>query len=155
MYETGFEARLYTMFFLGLGGAGLGLLGLLASRFLPRRWPLAGPASMVLLVASVAAGALHQPQYVWLPALELAGVAGLFSMMRSPLTRRALASLSSRLHPVRNGHPEQPQALGQHVEGERAEGEPAGPQCLGLRLEYRALLVERGEQAGHVEQVGA
>src|ERR1700759_3279834 len=71
------------------------------------------------------------------------------------MTRRALAEFSSWLHPVRDRHPEQGQAQGQHVEGERAEGEPAGPQRRGLRLEHRALLVERGEQAGHVEQVGA
>src|ERR1700730_18729069 len=71
------------------------------------------------------------------------------------LTQWALAEFSSRLHSLRDGHPEQGQAQGQHVEGERAEGEPAGPQRRGLRLEYRALLVERGEQAGHVEQVGA
>src|SRR6478752_2989124 len=71
------------------------------------------------------------------------------------MTRRALAEFSSWLHPVRDRHPEQGQAQGQRVEGERAESEPAGPQRCGLRLEHRALLVERGEQAGHVEQVGA
>src|SRR6478736_6980876 len=71
------------------------------------------------------------------------------------MTRRALAEFSSWLHPLGDGHPEQGQAQGQHVEGQRAEGEPAGPQRRGLRLEYRALLVERGEQAGHVEQVAA
>src|SRR6266480_5591815 len=71
------------------------------------------------------------------------------------MTRRALAEFSSRLHPLRNRHPEQGQAQGQRVEGERAEGEPTGPQRRGLRLEYRAFLVERGEQAGRVEQVGA
>ena len=38
---------------------------------------------------------------------------------------------------------------------QRAERQPADPQRLGLRLQHRAFLVERGEQAGHLEQVRA
>src|SRR5580704_3194242 len=71
------------------------------------------------------------------------------------VTRRPGEKFSSRLHPLGHRHPEQAKTLGQHVQGERAKREPTDPQRLGLRLEYRALLVERGEQAGHVEQVRA
>jgi len=70
-------------------------------------------------------------------------------------TRRPGEEFSARLHPLGDRHAEQAKALGQHVQREGAKREPAHPQRLGLGLKHRALLVERGEQAGHVEQVRA
>ena len=74
---------------------------------------------------------------------------------RAAARRRPGQEFSARLHSLRHRHAEQAKAGGQHVMRERAEREPAGAERGRLRLQHRALLVERGEQAGHVEQVRA
>ena len=55
-------------------------------------------------------------------------------------------------HPLGDRDPEQVQPGQQDPQGERGQRQPAVPDGRLGRLEHRALLVERGERAGHLEQ---
>ena len=55
---------------------------------------------------------------------------------------------------VRDGRTEEAEAGDQNPQGQRRQGEPALAGGLAVGAQDRALLVERGERAGHVEQVG-
>lgn len=59
------------------------------------------------------------------------------------------------LHALWQRHAEQAEAGGQHAEHRRAQGKPGLPDLVVVGLEHRALLVERGEQAGDLEEVDA
>src|SRR5690242_6978560 len=59
------------------------------------------------------------------------------------------------LHALGQRHAEQAEAGGQRAEHGRAQREAGLPDLVVLRLEDRALLVERGEQAGDLEEVSA
>ena len=59
------------------------------------------------------------------------------------------------LHALGEGNAEQSQARREDAKGRGAQGQPGFPGGLVPGLEHRALLVERGEQAGRLEDVSA
>src|SRR5438132_245778 len=101
MDDSGLEMKLFTLFFLGMGGVALGLIGLVFRLLFPRRHQsILKPAFAVLLGLAAVTWAMGQPQAIWVPPLGLAGVCGLFGGIRSPWTGRVgVWMLSLAAHP--------------------------------------------------------
>src|SRR3954447_14101594 len=77
-------------------------------------------------------------------------------MLRTRPARNAEASSGgSWLHALGEGNAKQAQPGRQHPQGRGAQEQPGAPGGLVVSLENGALLVERGEQAGRLEDVAA